>query len=132
MGQPIEVTARAGSSPQIMIFSVNRSLTGMRIEGYHDPAHAEGDRWCDELARRIGALGASRVTVYASDIVVEAADWSGLQAPVEDAIRDLYIYYVGGVIPEGDYTGEEPAAEPAPAEAESAEAESGEQVPAEA
>lgn len=121
MGQPIEVTSEPGSRPEIMMFSINRSLTGMKIEEYFDPSNASGDRWCDELARRLGALGVSRATVYASSVVAEAPDWGTLVASAEATIQDLYIYYVGGVIPEGDYTGEEPAAapveEPEPAEA---------------
>lgn len=107
MGQPIEVTSHPGSTRSIRIFSINRSLSGMRIETYADPARAPGERWVDEMARRLGALGATRVTIYAGSIVAEAPDWSGLTDPAEEAIRGLYIYYVGGKIPEGDYTGEE-------------------------
>lgn len=90
----------------------------MRIESYADAANALGERWVDELARRLGALGVSRVTVYANSIVAEAPDWSALIEQAEEAIGELYIYYADGKIPEGDYTGEE-AAEPA---AEGAEA----------
>lgn len=107
MGQPIEVTSRPGSRPQVMFFELNRSLTGMRVELYEDPAAATGDRWVDETARRLGALGATRLTIYSSSIVAEAPDWSGLRERAEEVIRELYIYYVGGVIPEGDDTGEE-------------------------
>ena len=90
---------------------INRSLTGMRIESYSDPANAPGDRWVDEMARRLGALGVSKVTISSSSIVAEAPNWSTLAEPAEEAIRELYIYYVDGKIPEGDYTGEEPAVE---------------------
>lgn len=107
MGQPIEVASQPGSSPSIRIFTINRSLTGMRIEEYAHPAHATGDRWVDETARRLGALGVTRVTIYASTIVAEAPDWGGLAERAEETIRDLYVYYVDGKVPEGDYTGEE-------------------------
>lgn len=90
------------------IFTANRSLTGMRIEQYAHPASAVGTRWVDELARRLGGLGVTRVTIYSSAIVAEAPDWSARAEQAEEAIRDLYIYYVDGQIPEGDYTGEEP------------------------
>lgn len=118
MGQPIEVTSQPGGRPEIMIFSINRSLTGMRLEQYDDPAGATGDRWCDEMARRLGALGVTRATIYASSIVAEAPDWTSRRGDVEAAIRELYIYYVDGKIPEGDYTGEEPEAGAGGADAE--------------
>lgn len=114
MGQPIEVTSQPGGRPEIMIFSINRSLTGMRLEQYDNPAGTTGDRWCDEMARRLGALGVTRATIYSSSIVAEAPDWSSRRGEVEAAIRELYIYYVDGKIPEGDYTGDEPEAEPEP------------------
>ena len=85
----------------------------MRIESYRDPAHATGERWADEMARRLGALGVTKVTIYTSSIIAEAPDWSGLTERAEEAVRELYIYYVDGKIPEGDYTGEEPASAPA-------------------
>lgn len=107
MGQPIEVTSQPGSRPELMIFSINRSVTGMKLEEYPDPADTEGDRWCDELARRLGAAGVTRATIYSSTVVAEAPDWESRRSEVEDLIGDLYIYYVDGKIPEGDYTGEE-------------------------
>ncbi|MBI2168739.1 MAG: hypothetical protein HYU28_04450 [Actinobacteria bacterium] len=123
MGQPIEVTSQAGGVPAIRIFSINRSLSGMKIEEYRGPAEATGERWVDEMARRLGALGATRVTVYASSIIAEAPDWSGLTGPAEEAIAELYTYYVDGKIPEGDYTGEEPEPAEVAEPAEAAEAE---------
>lgn len=107
MGQPIEVQSQPGSRPELMIFSINRSVTGMKLEEYPDPAEAEGDRWCDELARRLGAVGVTRATIYSSTVVAEAPDWDSRRGEVGDLIRDLYIYYIDGKIPEGDYTGEE-------------------------
>ena len=111
MGQPIEVTSRPGGRPEVRFFEINRSLTGMRIEQYTDPSAASGPRWVDEMARRLGALGVTRVTIYSSSIVAEAPDWSGLEDQASDVIRELYIYYVDGKIPAGDYTGEEETGE---------------------
>ena len=34
MGQPITVTTRAGTRPEVRFFEANRSLTGMAIETY--------------------------------------------------------------------------------------------------
>lgn len=95
MGQPITVTAHAGSSPSVMIFSCNRSITGMAIERYGSVDETPGARPPDVLARRLFDLGAKRVTVYSSDVIVEAdpGGWPELQPKVEDAIRNLFGYY---------------------------------------
>jgi hypothetical protein len=85
-----------------MVFSINRSLTGMKIEVYEQPAEAAGERWVDEMARRLGALGVTRLTIYASTIVAEAPDWSGLADRAEDVIRALYVYYADGRMPPSD------------------------------
>ena len=34
MGQTITVTVRAGSTPAVRLFDLNRSLTGMELERY--------------------------------------------------------------------------------------------------
>lgn len=107
MGQPIEVTSQPGSRPQVVFFEINRSLTGMKIEEYRSPVDAEGDRWVDELARRLGALGVTRLTIYSSSVVAEAPDWSNIRDEAERTIEQLYVYYREGKIPEGDYTGAE-------------------------
>lgn len=132
MGQPIEVQSQSGSRPELMIFSINRSVTGMKLEEYLDPAEAEGDRWCDELARRLGASGVTRATIYSSTVVAEAPDWDSRRGEVEDLIRDLYIYYIDGKIPEGDYTGEEESTDDSEESEESDESdESDQEAPAE-
>lgn len=93
-----------------MLFEINRSLTGMRIEVYTNPEHAPGTRWTDEMARRLGRLGVRRVTIYSSTIVAEAPDWSGLREQAEEVIRELYVYYregqVAGAAAEGGPTAE--------------------------
>jgi len=117
MGQPIEVSSQPGASGSIRIFTINRSVTGMRLEEYRQPANATGPRWVDELARRLAGVGVTRLTIYSSTVIAELPEWTDeLVASAEDAIRELYVYYVDGVIPPGDYTGEEaePAADPEP------------------
>jgi hypothetical protein len=95
MGQEITVTARRGSSPTIMLFDCNRSITGMAIERYSSLADTEGSRPPDVLARRLFDLGATRVTVYSSDVTVEAPAerWGELEPQVGEAIRHLFGYY---------------------------------------
>jgi hypothetical protein len=81
MGQEITVNARPGASPNIRIFDCNRSLTGMAIERYASMDDARGSRPPDVLANRLLGLGAARVTIYSSDVVVEAPaeKWPALE-----------------------------------------------------
>ena len=60
MGQFITVTVRAGVSPSVRIFNLNRSITGMAIERYPSIDDGEGGRYRapDVLARRLFDLGA--------------------------------------------------------------------------
>jgi len=95
MGQAITVTSRAGASPDVRIFSCDRSITGMAIERYEKPEEARGNRPSDVLARRLFDLGATRTTVYSSDVTVEApADrWSTLEGEVVDTLEHLFGFY---------------------------------------
>lgn len=88
-----------------MLFACNRSITGMEIERYTSVDDTGGSRPPDVLARRLFDLGVRRVTVYSSDVTVEAdpARWPELQPTVEEAIRNLFGYY-------GDDAGWSPAA----------------------
>jgi hypothetical protein len=95
MGQEIAVVTRPGSSPSVRIFGCNRSLTGMAIERYAGLDDARGARPPDVLARRLLELGATRVTVYSSDVIVEAplARWVELEAKVVAVIEHLFGFY---------------------------------------
>jgi hypothetical protein len=121
MGQPITVTSRPGARPEIRIFDLNRSLTGMAIERYDGATSAlaeRGTRPPDVLARRLFGLGATRVTVYSNVVTVEApADrWPGIEGRVLHDIEHLFEYYgeEAGWSPEAlEASG--PAPEPEPA-----------------
>lgn len=95
MGQEITVTSRPGASPSVMLFDLNRSLTGMGIERYASADAATGDRPPDVLARRLFAAGATRVTVYSNVVAVEAPAerWAELRPGVEHTIAHLFGYY---------------------------------------
>ena len=95
MGQDITVVARSGAAPSVRIFSCNRSLTGMAIERYATPDDARGARPPDVLARRLFDLGATSVTVYSSDVIVEAPAprWGELEALVIETIEHLFGFY---------------------------------------
>jgi hypothetical protein len=95
MGQQISVTVRAGASPSVRIFELNRSLTGMAIERYAAGDEIRRARPPDVLARRVLALGAESITVSSSMVTVAApADqWGALEPKVVDAIEHLFGYY---------------------------------------
>jgi hypothetical protein len=95
MGQPITVRTRRGSRPEIRMFDLDRSLTGMAIERYADADAVRGMRPPDVLARRLFALGATSVTVYSSMVTVEAPAerWDELEAKVVHDVEHLFEYY---------------------------------------
>lgn len=95
MGQEIVLTARRGSSPRVVIFDCNRSITGMAIEQYAALDDTQGGRPPDVLARRLFDLGAERVTVYSNVVVVEAPEerWTELEPKAQHVIEHLFGYY---------------------------------------
>jgi hypothetical protein len=101
MGQQITVTRKPTSRPGVVVFELNRSLTGMGHERYYsDKGRAPdvvGHRPVDELARRLFAAGGVRsVHVYSNMVTVELADGGTADALV-DVMRDLFTYYREGV-----------------------------------
>lgn len=97
MGQLITVTRKPAIRPDVAIFELNRSLTGMGHERYHSAADAVRNRPVDELARRLFAAGGvEAVHVYSNMVTVDLA--SGARGEgLEDIIRDLFTYYREGV-----------------------------------
>jgi hypothetical protein len=95
MGQPISVSAVPGREPGVMLFELNRSLTGMEIERYRAGTPVTGERPPDVLARRLFELGVTSVTVYSSSVTVEAppTHWTELQPKVEEVLRTLFRHY---------------------------------------
>jgi hypothetical protein len=127
MGQPITVSVRTGARPEVRIFDLNRSLTGMALEVYPTREEATGDRPPDVLARRLFDLGATRVSVYSNVVTVEADEstWADAEAKAVHTLEHLFEYYGddAGWSPEalGTAPAEAPAAD-APAAAPDAEA----------
>ena len=95
MGQPITVTTREGSRPEVRFFEANRSITGMAIELYASADAAEGERPPDVLAKRLFDLGATKVTVYSNVVTVEApaSAWPDLEPKVTFTIEHLFEFY---------------------------------------
>ncbi len=97
MGQLITVTEKRGVRPDVVIFELNRSLTGMGHERYRSAADATGTRPVDALARRLfEAGGVEGVHIYSNVVTVDLPD--GAQGEgLADIIRDLFTYYREGV-----------------------------------
>jgi len=95
MGQTITAKPRAGSRPEIVIFELNRSITGMGVERYASGEAATGKRAVDVLARRLFAVGASAVTAYSNMVTVDAppTSWPVLEEKVRFVIEHLLRYY---------------------------------------
>jgi hypothetical protein len=97
MGQPITVTSRAGASPAVRLFDLNRSLTGMELERYStvEEAKAKGLRPPDVLAARLLEAGALSVTIYSNAVTVEAPaeSWATLEPRAQYLIEHLFEYY---------------------------------------
>ncbi len=97
MGQSITVTSRAGASPSVHLFDLNRSLTGMAIEQYPsvEVAESRGGRPPDVLAKRLLEAGAHHVTVYSNTVTVEAPPekWGELEPKATFLIEHLFEYY---------------------------------------
>ena len=102
MGQPITVIEKPTAKPGIVRFETNRNLSGMGHERYLSAEAATGDRPVDELARRLFALGSvDAVHIYANVITVDLTK-GATTAGMADLIRELFVYYVPGVLPPTD------------------------------
>ena len=97
MGQTITANARVGSSPEVRLFDLNRSLTGMEIERYGSVTEAasRGGRPPDVLAGRLLAAGATSVSIYSNTITVVAPveKWGTLEPEAQHLIEHLFEYY---------------------------------------
>lgn len=115
MGQPVAVTEKPSSTPGVVRFELNRTLSGQGHERFRSPQDAYGDTPSDELARRMFATGqVESLHVYANMVTVDlnkGFDASGLA----DVVRDLYQYWRPGVEPPSfeDLQPDEPAADTA-------------------
>ncbi len=104
MGQPVTVIEKSSSTPGVVRFEINRSITGMGIEHFSTPEAVVCARPVDELARRLFERGGvTSVTVNSNMITVQLASGAstvGMKALIEE----LFLYYREGVevvMPEG-------------------------------
>jgi len=104
MGQPVTVIEKSSSTPGVVRFEINRSITGMGIEYYPSVESVVDTRPADELARRLfDHVGVTSVTVNSNMITVQMASASSTMG-LKESIEELFLYYREGVevvMPEG-------------------------------
>ena len=99
MGQPVTVVRKPSTTPAVVRFEINRSLTGMGHERYRSAEEVTGHRPPDVLSRRLFEHGGVRsVHVYSNMITVELADAADADG-IQDLIEQLFIHYREGVQP---------------------------------
>jgi hypothetical protein len=112
MGQLVAVVEKRSTTPGVVRFEANRTLTGQGHERFTSTADAVGPRPAAELARRLFGTGkVDGVHMFSNIITVDLArghDSAGLY----DIVRDLYQYWKPGMEPPEfeDVAPEEPAA----------------------
>lgn len=112
MGQMVAVTEKPSSTPGVVRFEINRTLSGQGHERFRSVLDAHGATPSDELARRLFGTGqVAGVHVYSNIITVDLEkgfDSAGLS----ELVRDMYTYWKPGVEPPSlaDLQPAEPAA----------------------
>jgi hypothetical protein len=131
MGQLVDVTEKRSSTPGVVRFELNRTLSGMGHERFRSVDDAYGDTPSDELARRLFDTGQiDAMHVYANIITVDLTngfDSDGLA----DIVRDLYTYWKPGVEPPS-FEDLQPPEPEAPSGGDASEADSGDAALSEA
>lgn len=99
MGQMVSVVQKPSSTPGVVRFEANRTLTGQGHERFASAADAVGPRPAAELARRLFGTGrVDGVHVYSNIVTVNlgrGVDATGL----DEIVRDLYQYWKPGMEP---------------------------------
>ena len=97
MGQLITVSRKPSIRPDVAIFELNRSLTGMGHERYKSVADIVRARPVDELAKRLfEAGGVDGVHIYSNMVTVNLAPGASADG-MEEIIHGLFTYYREGV-----------------------------------
>lgn len=114
MGQPVAVVEKPSTTPGVVRFELNRSLTGSGHEHFRSPSDAIGPRPAAVLARRLFDTDHVEAVHMFSNIVTVDLRKGSDTAGLFDLMRDLYKYWKPGVEPPV-FADEEPADEPAAA-----------------
>lgn len=114
MGQLVGVVEKPSTTPGVVRFELNRSLSGMGHERFMSVDDAIGSKPAPSLARLLFATGkVAGVHIYSNMVMVditEGFDSGGLA----DIVREMYRYWKPGVEAPAfeDLQPEEPAASP--------------------
>jgi len=99
MGQLVGVVEKPSTTPGVVRFELNRSLSGMGHEHFSSMLDAIGTKPSAALARQLFATGkVGSVHVYGNMVTVDVEkgyDSSGLA----DVVREMYRYWKPGVEP---------------------------------
>jgi len=99
MGQPVAVTEKPSSTPGVVRYETNRSLTGMGHERFRSLLDATGVTPAAVLARRLFGTGrVAGVHVYGNMITVDLAKGFGSEG-LGDIVGSLYQYWKPGMTP---------------------------------
>jgi hypothetical protein len=99
MGQPIVVTEKPTTRPDVVRFQTNRILSGMGHERYRSLDDIVSNRWVDEAARKLFESGkVEAVHIFSNEITVDLKDGQDAHG-LADVIEDLYTHYRPGVLP---------------------------------
>ena len=112
MGQLVGVVEKPSSTPGVVRFELNRTLSGMGHERFASALDAVGPRPSAELARQLFETGqVSHVHVYSNMVTVDLEKGYGSDG-LSDIVREMYRYWKPGVVPPefDDLPAEEPAA----------------------
>ena len=99
MGQAVAVVEKPTSTPGVVRFELNRSLTGMGHERYRSIEAASGDRPPDVVARLLFETGnVEKIHIYSNVVTVTLKSGASTDGML-DVIRGMYIHYKPGVTP---------------------------------
>ncbi|MBI2704179.1 MAG: hypothetical protein HYX32_02645 [Actinobacteria bacterium] len=97
MGQPVTVIEKPTSTPGVIRYEINRTVTGTGHEVYRSIDDAQGDAPSDLLGRVLfGHGGIASVHIYGNVITVHLADGAA-STGIREAIENVYIFYKEGV-----------------------------------
>ena len=112
MGQLVGVVEKPSTTPGIVRFELNRSLSGMGHERFTSAGEAIGSKPAPSLARLLFATGkVAGVHIYGNVVTVDLA--KGFESDgLGDIVREMYQYWKPGVEPPSfeDLQPDEPAA----------------------
>ncbi len=104
MGQPVTVIEKPSSTPGVVRFEINRSITGMGIERYPSADSVIEARPPDVAARALFEHGGVASVTINSNMITVQLDPGASTAGMKELLEELFIYYREGVevvMPEG-------------------------------